>query len=534
MTRLQLTAISVLLALPWLMPFASGPSAAVMPWLLALACLGFVLLLTPLERPARPVLGLFIFVAGVAVLRGPHLHQSDIGTVTILGFGLCAACLGARAARDIKLLDALAAAWLAAALVSCVIALCQYYDVAGVFTPWMNESRTPGSFANLRQRNLFATLTSIGLVALAWFAGRGPLRRHVWWMLLLLALGNVSSASRTGMTQWLVLPVLALLWRSRLNVTSRRVLLWAPIPAYLAAFALLAVSGSGQLTAFSRMTQELQACVSRRTLWSNLIDLIADKPWLGWGWRELAWAHHMGNFTQRFCDIPDNAHNLALHFAVELGIPLAVIICAWLLWLPLRARFWRESDPQRQMAFAILAILLVHSMTEYPLWYAPFQFAFGAALGLLWPARASTNNTPAHPWPKPAQAFFALLLLAATGYANWDYHRVSQIYLAPNQRDPEYRDDTLTKIQTSVLFAAHAKFAELMILPVTPGSAAHVHALATDLIHFSPEPRVIERLIESAELLGLKNEAQRYATQYASVYPDEYKNWRGASAANSR
>jgi len=496
--------------------------------LLALACLGFVLLLTPLERPARPVLGLFIFVAGVAVLRGPHLHQSDIGTVTILGFGLCAACLGARAARDIKLLDALAAAWLAAALVSCVIALCQYYDVAGVFTPWMNESRTPGSFANLRQRNLFATLTSIGLVALAWFAGRGPLRRHVWWMLLLLALGNVSSASRTGMTQWLVLPVLALLWRSRLNVTSRRVLLWAPIPAYLAAFALLAVSGSGQLTAFSRMTQELQACVSRRTLWSNLIDLIADKPWLGWGWRELAWAHHMGNFTQRFCDIPDNAHNLALHFAVELGMPLAVIICAWLLWLPLRARFWRESDPQRQMAFAILAILLVHSMTEYPLWYAPFQFAFGAALGLLWPARASTNNTPAHPWPKPAQAFFALLLLAATGYANWDYHRVSQIYLAAAQRAAAYRENTQAKVSRSLLFSSTLDFARLTTTGLTRENAAELNALARQLLHYSPEPRVIELLIESAVMLGRDDEAAFHLQRYRIAYPDDYRRWKAA------
>ena len=56
--------------------------------------------------------------------------------------------------------------------------------------------------------------------------------------------------------------------------------------------------------------------------------LIAQKPWLGWGWGELDYAHFITLYPgARFCDILDNAHNLPLHLAVELGVPLAVVLC---------------------------------------------------------------------------------------------------------------------------------------------------------------------------------------------------------------
>ena len=42
------------------------------------------------------------------------------------------------------------------------------------------------------------------------------------------------------------------------------------------------------------------------------------------------------------------------------------------------------------------------------------------------------------------------MALAAVLYAAWDYHRVSQIYLAPEQRDAAYRGDTLAKVRDSM------------------------------------------------------------------------------------
>ena len=86
----------------------------------------------------------------------------------------------------------------------------------------------------------------------------------------------------------------------------------------------------------------------------------------------------------RFCEIMGNAHNLPLHLAAELGLPLALLVCATLLGLVLRARPWRETDATRQLGWSVLAVIAVHSLLEYPLWYGPFQLAALLALMLLW------------------------------------------------------------------------------------------------------------------------------------------------------
>ncbi len=88
------------------------------------------------------------------------------------------------------------------------------------------------------------------------------------------------------------------------------------------------------------------ACASRKVLWSNVLDLILQKPWLGWGWGELDYAHYATLYAgPRFCEILDNAHNLPLHLAVELGIPVALLVCGLGTWWALRQRPWRETDP---------------------------------------------------------------------------------------------------------------------------------------------------------------------------------------------
>jgi len=60
---------------------------------------------------------------------------------------------------------------------------------------------------------------------------------------------------------------------------------------------------------------------------------------------------------------------------------------------------------------------------------------------------------------------------------------------------------------------------------VTPANAAEMHSLAQRVIHFSPEPRVIVKLIESAELLGLDGEARAQAERFSGAFPQEFARW---------
>ena len=69
------------------------------------------------------------------------------------------------------------------------------------------------------------------------------------------------------------------------------------------------------------------------------------------------------------------------------------------------------------------------------------------------------------------------------------------------------------------------QFAELTTTPFTPANAAYIHKIAATLVHFSPEPRVIERLIDSAMLLGRDDEAQFYQARYQAAFPEKYALW---------
>jgi uncharacterized membrane protein YhaH (DUF805 family) len=275
------------------------------------------------------------------------------------------------------------------------------------------------------------------------------------------------------------------------------------------------------------------ACGGRRTLWGNVLYLIAQKPWLGWGWGELSYAHYITLYPgTRFCDILDNAHDLPLQLAVELGVPAAVLLCTGALVLAVRARPWREHDPARRMAWGVLAVILLHSMVEYPLWYAPFLMAAMLCLVLLGPSRSEAGSTipNGRSLAREVLAAACAALLAITAYAAWDYHRVSQIFLSPSERAAAYRDDTLAKLQGSWLFRNHVRYAELTTTTVTRNNAAQMHRLALELLHFSPEARVLKKLIESDAQLGLNEEALFHMQRFRAAFPEEYAHWLKAGA----
>jgi hypothetical protein len=100
----------------------------------------------------------------------------------------------------------------------------------------------------------------------------------------------------------------------------------------------------------------------------------------------------------------------------------------------------------------------------------------------------------------------ACAVFAGCLYTAWDFKRVGQIYKAPAARDAAYAADPLGYAKQSWLFQNQAEFAELSLQPTTPDNAAQVYALAQRMMHYSPEPRVVQRVIEAAEMLDVDAE----------------------------
>ncbi|RZL65296.1 MAG: polymerase [Variovorax sp.] len=557
-----------LIALPFLFPLVAGPSANTWQFLATWSCAALLWLFTRRGLPSRSAWAWLAILGGAIALHPSKDTAQWLTACAALAVTAMAACIGAgTATRPIRLPhSALAFGLLAAALVSAVLGLLQYYGLAEPLVPWTTAPERGQAYGNLRQRNQFATLMSMALVAALWLYGAADsarARAGLAAAALLLLLGAAASTSRTGLLQWLsIVGVAAFMARRerRGAPDGRRVgtasddlqappqrfrlppplALLALIPLYFAAGWLLPQLTGG--AAVEGMLQRLREGApmghSRMILWRNVLTLIGERPWTGWGWGELSFAHYITLYPgPRFVEILDNAHNLPLHLAVELGVPAALLICGGFAGLVLAARPWAERDPQRLMVWGVLGVIVLHSLLEYPLWYGPFQLVFGLCLGVLWPGRRVKSSAPRamKAVASAGSAVAAAALLALVGYAAWDYTRVSQLFLARHERLPAYRDDTLARVQDSRLFAGHVRFAELMLTPITAANAPRVHALAERVLHFSPEPRVIEKLIESATLLGRDDEAAAHALRFRIAFPQEYGRWlKGSSTDGSR
>jgi O-antigen ligase len=428
----------------------------------------------------------------------------------------------------------LALAWMIAAALSTAVALVQYFGVEQLLGPFASPASVGEAYANLRQRNQFASLTVIGMSAILWQARREGAGLLSLALVALLAIGNAATTSRTGVVLLFLLLAASVVWpgahkRDVVRCSIAALMAYAVASASLP-WLLFEWKGVHAPDLWARVSGSAP-CSSRWTLWGNVLRLIELRPWLGWGWGDLDYAHYMTLYPgERFCDILDNAHNLPLHIAVELGVPAAIVAVVAVLAVVLKARPWREADPSRQLAWCVLAVIAVHSFFEYPLWYGPFQIALGAALGLLWPSPAA----PRPPSVRPAAFVLPGLLLALLVYAAWDYRRVSQIYLPPEARAPSYRDDPQPLIRDSILFRNQARFAELTLSTLTRENAAWTLETSLALLHYSPEPRVIEKVIESATMLGRDDLAVEHLARFRAAFPAEYAAWAAQHGQGAR
>ena len=406
-----------------------------------------------------------------------------------------------------------------AATLNALFALLQKFGLAHVLYPLINGAARGVAYGNLRQSNQMATLTAIGIASFLFLQAQGARSWLMMPALALLAAANAATGSRTGLV--LLVLIGAFLWmrqRNRMALISTLTIGFG--------YGLIVWVLRGGDTGIARAVDAQLSCGSRVILWSNVMELIQQRPLTGWGWGRLDEAYFLTLFSApRSCEMPDNAHNLPLHLAAELGLPLTLgflFLCLWGVW---KARPWKETDRGKLWAWAVLSMIGVHSLLEYPLWYGPFQVLTVACLMVLVWARALPATLCSLGWLQPLATGLLAVCGAMLVGAAWDYHRVSQLYLATEQRSPLYRDGTFQQVSRSVFFSDQLDFANLTTRRITLENAASSAELARSLLAYSPEPRVVERLVFSLRLLGREAEAGFFAQRFQAAYPQEYAQW---------
>ncbi len=366
-------------------------------------------------------------------------------------------------------------AWAGAGLLNMVVAGVQ------VFAPGLADGHLIGStsipgraIGNLRQPNhlssllIWATLAVVGLLLL---------RKLAWtWAAALLAtfvFGVVLSASRTGGVSVALLALWGLLDR-RLPRQARWLLLATPVMYGLAWWGLSQWATLTQ-AAFGgeQRLAETDLSGSRFGIWANTWALIQQQPFFGVGFGNFNLAWTLTPFPGRPVAFFDHSHNLPLHLAAELGLPLAALVLALLLWAVGRGwmRAWRSSDTTQgaaqRCALMVVVMIGLHSLLEYPLWYAYFLLPAGWALGF---GLAASNaalrgdaSAPQSPAPASSRRPMGWVLAAAGGLqalgavaAVADYRRVVVIYYASA---PGPLTERIARGQRSLLFGHHGDYA---------------------------------------------------------------------------
>jgi hypothetical protein len=457
-------------------------AAALAGWSALLALAMLCLRAEPPATQRRLVTGLAVLGLLAVATVGSSLFERLPTPLALSTLGLLAAAalalgVGGATCRDETVqvaFKAVCAAMLLAGLISVVLAIVQVFAPDLADGDWIARSSTPGrAGGNLRQPNHLSSLLLWALASLVWLHETlvekrttptlKQIRVITVLLMALLLFGDVLTVSRTGT----VCVVLLALWGVVDKHLSRfsRVLLWlAPLFYALCWLGMNEWAQAGsQAFAGGTQLQKSDLSSSRFGIWANTLDLIKQNPWFGVGWGEFNFAWTLTPFPGRPVAFFDHTHNLPLQFLVEMGIPLGTAVLALLAWALWRAftacRKAGPSDgPMVRTAFVMVLMMVVHSMLEYPLWYAyfllPTAFAFGICLGHADPAPAA--DAPAKPWLRRSLIGASLMLMLGTAASVIDYMKVVAIFSADEDMPLSYR---IARGQQSIFFAHHADYA---------------------------------------------------------------------------
>ena len=403
------------------------------------------------------------------------LALSTLGTLAAAALALASGA-AARDDADESLFDAFCSAWVFAGVLNAAVALIQ------VFAPGLADGNLIAisgiagrAVGNLRQPNHLSSLllwACIAVVALAQLRRVDP--KAALALLALFVFAVVLTASRTGLLSVLLLGLWGLADR-RLARPVRGLLLAAPLLYALAwwGMAQWATLSAHSFGGTARLA-ETDISGSRFGIWANTLALIKAHPWAGVGWGEFNLAWTLSPFPGRPVAFFDHTHNLPLQLAVETGLPAAALVMGLLVWAFGRALLagWRErsDDAAAAQRAALMMVLMIglHSLLEYPLWYAYFLLPACWALGFA--LRRAGGHAGGGARARRGLAVGGWLLVAGALFSVWDYSRVSAIYVAEPGAPP--LATRVQRGQASVFFSHHADYAATTSGVSVPGDPA--------------------------------------------------------------
>ncbi|RTL57849.1 MAG: hypothetical protein EKK46_01750 [Rhodocyclaceae bacterium] len=259
----------------------------------------------------------------------------------------------------------------------------------------------------------------------------------------------------------------------------------------------------------------------RIKLWREALYAIAQSPWLGHGVGSIPWQYFsLAEFWPEgdAAPVAEHVHNLPLQWMVEFGAPIALagfgLASAWLyafLRAPLtEARWW---------LLAILAVMGIHSLLEYPLWYTFFLGPFALLLG------AGDNGQRILANGRRGLVAFALIVALSGsifGLLRKDYldmERILNWRIFSGTVDLPAAVKRLLEIQANSLLAPQATVSFALMMEPVKDQLEDRRALCQSAMKFAPTERVVFKCATLDAMAG-DPEAAAHLRRALAAFPE--------------
>lgn len=535
----------------WSLPFLQPRHFQPLPlfyseWLAAVLGLA-ALFVFVLPRYARELEVPWIAVTPLALIGVLVLHlalvkaaypQQVFTAVLYLVWAAALMVLGALLRREIGLPRmSITLAWflLAGGFLSAIAAMLQHYEARGFLESVIATRIGARAYGNLVQANHFTDYLVLAIASLLFLHARRQVALGVavlFSCVLVFALALAGSASAWAYLAGVAV-LAALLYLMDRRIEHRNLLVFAAV--MLPAFALaqwlaqspLSSAPAALETSTERLIGQIEGVATRLQLWRDAWIMFAQSPLLGAGHGQYIWHHFL---LAQSLDAPplsayaNHAHNIVLHLMAETGLLGTGVVAAGIaLWLWGFRRIALGLDAW--WLLVLLTILALHSMLEYPLWYAYF---LGIAAVLLGAGEHRFLR-----WKSEQVVRVGSIGLLVVGWLSaasliHNYYRL-EVALFPQpgtattaQRERAHRD--LLSVHGSLL-TPYVELALARALDLDTQNLDRKIEFSARVMRFAPTPVIAYQHAALLALKGDQAEAIRYLDHAVAAYPERLREY---------
>lgn len=387
-------------------------------------------------------------------------------------------------------------------------------------------------YGNMAQPNHFADYISLGLISLGLLHMRTKLRAWqvvslVMPLLFVLAL----SGSRSAWFYLLAMNVLAFVWLRR-DQSGKPLMRYTVL--LLLGFGLMNLivhmswltGASGSVDTVHRMLAEAKSGSIRLYLWRESAHIFLQHPWLGAGFGQFAWQHFL--WVQQLqpnqiVGLYNNAHNLVMQLAAEMGLAgIGVLFATLALWV---RQAWRsEYTLYHWWGHAVLAVLAIHSLLEYPLWYAYFLGVAAITLGVMDGTNYRLELRNLGRLAVASMLLLGLLSMAQLLVGYRSLHGLTVMH-PTSATDESYYDrvnKNLAEVNDKPMLYPYAEYFMSSMIEVSTEHLDEKLALNERVMHFVPVGPVVYRQAWLLALSGRPDEAKIQLERAIWSYPGDF------------